>query len=163
MGSVHPLGIEHQAPPSGRRRRLAAALVVTLIGAGMMVLSLNSCVLTTTETARNRQASPVPSCECIAGAWCAVTLILTDFGLNGLADAMDPVYGRGQVGSSVLTTFLFQLLPGMALVLPCTVWMANWWYLACRRYLQLERPGRVTAVLTLILFLLATITELVFT
>ena len=99
----------------------------------------------------------------IACAWCAVNLMLLIIGLDRLADAIDPVYWRGQVGSSVLTTFLFQLLPGMALVLPCTVWMANWWYLACRRYLQLERPGRVTAVLTLILFLLATITELVFT
>ncbi|MCH8210875.1 MAG: hypothetical protein IIB99_05825 [Planctomycetes bacterium] len=99
----------------------------------------------------------------IACAWCAVNLMLLIIGLDRLADAIDPFYWRGHVGSSVLTTFLFQLLPGMAIVLPCTVWMANWWYLGCRRYLQLERPGRVTAVLTLILFLLATITELVFT
>ena len=99
----------------------------------------------------------------IACAWCAVKLILHIIGLNGLADAVDPFYWRRHVGSSVLTTFLLQLLPGMALVLPCTVWMANWWYLGCRRYLQLEHAGRITAVLTLILFLLATIAELVFT
>lgn len=99
----------------------------------------------------------------IACAWCAVKLILHIVGLNGLADAIDPFYWRRHVGSSVLTTFLLQLLPGMALVLPCTVWMANWWYLGCRRYLQLEHAGRITAVLTLILFLLATIAELVFT
>ncbi len=99
----------------------------------------------------------------IACAWCAANLMLLIIGLDRLADAIDPVYWRGHVGSSVLTTFLFQLLPGMALVLPCTVWMANWWYLACRRYLQLEHAGQVTAVLTLILFLLATIAEFVFT
>ena len=99
----------------------------------------------------------------IACAWCAVKLILHIIGLNGLADAIDPFYWRRHVGSSVLTTFLLQLLPGMALVLPCTVWMANWWYLGCRRYLQLEHAGRITAVLTLILFLLATIAELLLT
>ncbi|MEE8154899.1 MAG: hypothetical protein V3T53_08040, partial [Phycisphaerales bacterium] len=97
----------------------------------------------------------------IACAWCAVNLMLLIIGLDQLADAIDPFYWRGHVGSSVLATFLLQLLPGMALVLPCTLWMANWWYLACRRYLQLEHAGRITAVLTLILFLLATITELV--
>lgn len=69
MGSVHPLGIEHPAPPSGRRRRLAAALVVTLIGAGMMVLSLNGGSLTTTETAPHLQTGPVTSFESIAGTY----------------------------------------------------------------------------------------------
>ncbi len=96
-------------------------------------------------------------------AWFAVHLVLNIIGLDRLSGPINPFHWRGHVGSSVLTTFLLQLLPGMALVLPCTLWMANWWYLACRRYLQLEHAGRTTALLTLILFLLATITELVLT
>ncbi len=99
----------------------------------------------------------------IACVWCAANLVLLVIGLDQLADAIDPFYWRGHVGASVLTTFFWQRLPGMALVLPCTLWMANWWFLACRRYLQLEHAGRTTALLTLILFLLATITELVLT
>ena len=99
----------------------------------------------------------------IACAWCAVYLMFNMTGLDRLSGAIDPFRWRGHVGSSVLTNFFWQLLPGMAFVLPCTLWMANWWNLGCHRYLQLEHAGRITALLTLILFLLATITELVLT
>ena len=97
----------------------------------------------------------------IACVWCIANLVLLVIGLDQFADAIDPFYWRDRPGSSVLTTFLFQLLPGMAFVIPCTIWMANWWYLGCRGYLQLEHAGRIAVLLTLILFLLATITELV--
>ncbi len=96
-------------------------------------------------------------------AWFAVHLVLNIIGLDRLSGPINPFHWRGHVGASVRTTFLFQLLPGMALVLPCTLWMANWWYLACRRYLQLQQPGRVAVLLSVILVLLSTIVELLLT
>ena len=96
----------------------------------------------------------------IACAWCIVNMVLLAVGLEGLADAIDPFHWRGHVGTSPLGTMILQELPGMAIVLPCTFWMANWWYLACRRYLQLQQPGQVALLLSVILVLLASIVEL---
>ena len=86
-------------------------------------------------------------------------LALTVMGMDAKAEVLDPLTWEGRVGGSALKNFIYSMLPGAVLFMPCVLWMAMWWYLACKHYLTLPKPGLVVTVLSVVLFLAAAATD----
>ena len=98
----------------------------------------------------------------IACLWCAIYFAFHELGLYKATSLINPYHWRNPYTTSVLIIFIYQLLPGMALIIPCTIWMAYWWHQACKQYLQLKETRLIIILLTVVLFLFATLLELVF-
>lgn len=90
---------------------------------------------------------------------CTTYLALMSMGMDATAEVFDPLSWKGRAGVSALKNFLFSLLPGVALFIPCVLWMAMWWFHACKHYLELPKPGLVAVALSVVLFLSAAVVE----
>ena len=90
---------------------------------------------------------------------CILYLALMATGLDFLAELLDPLTWKGRAGGSALKNFFYSMLPGATIAIPCVLWMAMWWYLACKHYLKLPKPGLVVGVLSIVLFLAAAVVD----
>ena len=61
---------------------------------------------------------------------------------------------------SFISSLIYDMLPGMILVIPCTLWMVFWWHQACKHYLKLKETRSIVLLLTIVLLLLATAIEM---
>ncbi len=91
--------------------------------------------------------------------WCMTYLALMVMGMSAEAKVLEPLTWEGRPSGSALMNFFHSMLPGAVLFWPCVIWMAMWWFHACKYYLRLPKPGLVIAVLSVVLFLMATVTE----
>ncbi len=91
--------------------------------------------------------------------WCITFLALMSMGMDATAEVFDPFYWKWRVGEFASTNIVYSPFPGAALFTPCVLWMAIWWYLACKHYLKLPKPGLVVATLTVVLFLSAAVVD----
>lgn len=99
----------------------------------------------------------------IACLWSSTYLELLAMEYHRIADRINPLHWQGHVTPSFATTLINEILPGVALVLPCTIWMSYWWYAACKHYLKLKQAGLITILLTTVLFLFAAAIDMVLT